>query len=82
MPAEYLSTYKRQGAGRQNGNSSDKELIDISSDDEQTKTYTAPPTKPVREPMEVETTQVAKRPHLCPSVEPSRSIPQQVLLFT
>ncbi|KAL7306566.1 hypothetical protein TKK_0001256 [Trichogramma kaykai] len=37
VPSEYLQCYKRKGPDHQNGNSSDKELIDISSDDDQDK---------------------------------------------
>ncbi|XP_016842214.1 nuclear valosin-containing protein-like isoform X3 [Nasonia vitripennis] len=76
MPSEYLATYKRPSTGRQNGNSSDKELIDISSDDEQTSKTTFPTTASStsyrldRESMEAEPMQVSKRPHLCSSIEP------------
>ncbi|CAB0038386.1 unnamed protein product [Trichogramma brassicae] len=37
VPSEYLQCYKRKEPDHQNGNSSDKELIDISSDDDQDK---------------------------------------------
>lgn len=66
MSAEYLQAYKQQmGNNRQNGNSSDKELIDISSDDDQAKTTTASASKSQsyqRETMDIE--HVAKKPHL------------------
>lgn len=66
MPSEYLQAYKLQMANRQNGNSSDKELIDISSDDDQAKIDTTAPKTPQqqcqRENMDIE--HVAKRPHL------------------
>lgn len=77
MPSEYLATYKKPSSGRQNGNSSDKELIDISSDDEQTPKTSYPTTtsttsmsyKHERDTMDYEPIQVSKRPHLCPTIE-------------
>ncbi|XP_023246991.1 nuclear valosin-containing protein-like [Copidosoma floridanum] len=77
MPSEYMQAYKRQAemTSRQNGNTSDKELIDISSDDDQPKI--APTFKfPDRDPMDLDM-QVAKRPHLSPSYERSQQMSAQ-----
>ncbi|KAJ8684203.1 hypothetical protein QAD02_019995 [Eretmocerus hayati] len=78
MPAEYLSTYKQPNSGRQNGNSSDKELIDISSDDDSAKAAPVPnASRPPKERMEVEPSQVSKRPHLCPSIDNTKGVNQR-----
>lgn len=70
MPsAACLPTFKPPSRGRQNGNSSDKELIDISSDDDQVNTTSTTIHQGRKDQMEIELTQVSKRPHLSPSIE-------------
>ncbi|XP_058797516.1 nuclear valosin-containing protein-like isoform X2 [Phymastichus coffea] len=70
MPSQYLPTFKCSESGRQNGNFSDKELIDISSDDDQVNTTTAASVhQGHKDQVEVELTQVTKRPHLEPNIQ-------------